>query len=73
MKKILNMILVLMTLAFTSTVFAEIMEGIRIECKDADGKKVAALLIQAAASGSMNEAPAATANTGAAKGRKIGS
>jgi hypothetical protein len=28
-----------MTLALTSTVFAEIMEGIRIECKDLDGKK----------------------------------
>jgi hypothetical protein len=27
-------------LAFTSTVFAEILEDIRIECKDADGKKV---------------------------------
>jgi hypothetical protein len=40
MKKILNVILVLMTLALTSTVFAEIMEGIRIECKDLDGKKV---------------------------------
>jgi hypothetical protein len=40
MKKILNMILVLMTLAFTSTVFAEIMESIRIECKDLDGKKM---------------------------------
>jgi hypothetical protein len=32
MKKLLNIILVLMTLAFTSTVFAEIMEGIRVEC-----------------------------------------
>jgi hypothetical protein len=40
MKKILNITLVLMTLAFTSTVFAEILEDIRIECKDADGKKV---------------------------------
>ena len=40
MKKILNITLVLMTLAFTSTVFAEIMEGIRIECKDSDGKKL---------------------------------
>jgi hypothetical protein len=29
-----------MTLAFTSTVFAEIMEGIRVECKDLDGKKM---------------------------------
>jgi hypothetical protein len=40
MKKLLNVILVLMTLAFTSTVFAEIMEGIRVECKDLDGKKM---------------------------------
>jgi hypothetical protein len=40
MKKVLNITLVLMTLAFTSTVFAEIMEGIRIECKDSDGKKL---------------------------------
>jgi hypothetical protein len=29
-----------MALSFTSTVFAEIMEGIRIECKDLDGKKL---------------------------------
>jgi hypothetical protein len=29
-----------MTLAFTSTVFAEIMEDIRVECKDLDGKKM---------------------------------
>jgi hypothetical protein len=34
MKKLLNITLVLMTLAFTSTVFAEIMEDIRVECKD---------------------------------------
>jgi hypothetical protein len=40
MKKILNITIVLMTLAFTSALFAEIMEGIRIECKDSDGKKL---------------------------------
>jgi hypothetical protein len=40
MKKLLNVILVLMTLAFTSTVFAEIVEDIRVECKDLDGKKM---------------------------------
>jgi hypothetical protein len=32
--------LVLMTLAFTSTVLAEIMEDIRIECKELDGKRM---------------------------------
>jgi hypothetical protein len=30
----------LMTLAFTSTVLAEIMEDIRIECKELDGKRM---------------------------------
>ena len=40
MKKLLNITLVLMTLAFTSIVFAEIMEDIRVECKDLDGKKM---------------------------------
>jgi hypothetical protein len=40
MKKLLNITLVLMTLAFTSTVFAEIVEDIRVECMDSDGKKL---------------------------------
>jgi hypothetical protein len=78
MKKLLNVILVLMTLAFTSTVFAEIVEDIRVECKDLDGKKMsrisaAAPLTQAAASGSITDASPAAANKGAAKGTKNGS
>jgi hypothetical protein len=84
MKKLLNITLVLMILGFTSTVFAEIMEDIRVECKDLDGKKMCkpikvgapvdeGFLIQAAASGSITDASPATANTGAPKGMKNGS
>jgi hypothetical protein len=40
MKKLLNVILVLMTLVLTTNAFANIMEDVRIECKNADGKKV---------------------------------
>jgi hypothetical protein len=55
-----------MTLAFTSTVLAEIMEDIRIECKELDGKRMCKPI-------SITDASPAAANKGAAKGTKNGS